>query len=196
MPGPYYSTMTYTKQQMIAYARMRLGLDHSLSGCEAEQTDGIDSDRLIGYAVRQWYLDVLAKGEEGAVERRPLDVVVATPSGSTGGERLKLPEKAVRVLTVRLNGWHHAVVPLGPEEMDVTIRRQLNAYSAATVRNPVAVETADGHIMAWPSGDGYGAPEVYGTIDDGENLYTFGEGALASLDSYLHKIRITDYASF
>lgn len=188
--------MTYTKQQMLSYARARLGLDHLRSDCSAEQTDGIDADSLIEAALRQWYLELLAHGEPEHVSARAVEATASVPSGSSGADQYRLPGCCVRLLSLRLNGWHHAVAPLPPEEMEATIRRQLNSYTAATVRNPVAVMTRDGNVMAWPGAGQYGPSEFRGAVDDGAALYTFEESALSTLDTYLSKLKITDYASF
>lgn len=188
--------MTYTKTQMIAYARLRMGLDHLRTDCNAEQTDGIDTDKFIETALRQWYLDLLATGNKALVTARPIEVTASVPSGSTGASLYKLPTDCVRLMWLRLNGWHHAVEPLPAQQLELTIARQLNPYSAATVRNPVAVLTTDGKVMAWPASGEFGKPEFFGAIDDGAAIYTFHEAALAHLDSYLNKLKITDYASF
>lgn len=188
--------MTYSEQELIDYGRRVLGFGHIRSDCNLSQTDGVDVDALIADNIRQWYLELLRNGARELLEGTAVAVTASTPLGGAGGARLEVPARCVRVLSVRLKGWHHAVEPLGAAKLEQTMLRQLNPYTAATVRSPVAVASADGSILAWPESAEYGSTEVIGAVDPGAGTYTFAEGALQSLAQHLSTLKIIDYASF
>lgn len=188
--------MTYTEQELIDYGRRLLGFGHVRSDCNLSQSDGVDVDALIAASIRQWYLELLRRGPRELLEGAKVKITASTPLGGAGGARLEVPRECLRVLSVRLSGWHHAVEPLASSQLEQTMARQLNPYAAATVRAPVAVLSADGSILAWPEGAELGTAEVIGAVDTGAGSYTFAEGALQSLEQHLSTLKITDYASF
>lgn len=185
------------RQEMLLEARRLLGLEHTRSDCGAAQTDGIDTDALIAASLRQWYLDLLDRGDVRYLAPQKLEITSSRPSGIAGGAVLRLPDECRRALSVRLAGWHHAVAVRPAAEMAAAVHAQLNGYAAATPSRPVAVCGADGRsIYAWPDPAELGSNEIEGAADTGEDLFVMDDSALSTLPQWLSQLKITDYGSF
>lgn len=189
--------VTYTKEQLLAKARMLLGFAHSRADCGATQTDGVDVDAIILETLRNWYLNLLRFGTPSMLAPQEIQALTSLPSGTAGGSMITLPQECVRVLSVRLPGWHHSVEAESSERMNDVVSLQLNPYTQSTADTPVAVIDASRKIIyAWPQAAEYGNLSILAAVDNGEDSYTFDDSALTTLPEALEKVKIIDYGTF
>lgn len=171
--------VTLTKAEMLAKARLALGYDHTRTDCGLEQTDGIDVDAVLAGALRQAYLELLDSAPLEALAPEEMDTKASTAPGTPGGAVYSLPESCRRVVSVALGGWHHPVVPLSADRLDAVCLDQLNPYTRATRRDPVAVMAPSGRaVYTWPEADEYGSPHILAVADPGPELYVMDESGI------------------
>lgn len=145
---------TYSDKQMLAYWKRRLGLEASAS--VAGENDLTDFDRKLLDDIDIWYADLL---ENAPADRLPTEDVageVACHYSSDNSAVITLPQRAVRMVSLKMADWGADEVETYSIYSDVA-RLQRNRLTRADVDDPI--------ILRRP-----GALEVHGLLsplDDG-----------------------------
>ena len=96
---------TYTKDEMTALWRGRAGLEPAVTSCGITRHDGVDVDTAIGQRARQWYLDLLYRGDRRYLALEDISPRVSFSTDGYNIGRCALPLDVCRVFEVRLAGW-------------------------------------------------------------------------------------------
>lgn len=170
-----------SKDEMIRLRRESAGFDISRTDCTIEETDGIEVDALIERELRTSYLALLDEGDRNYVcIENASDAATCFSSVDANFQcvRVSVPEKCRCVTGLCLKGWLTGCDILSANKLEHVISMQLNPYTAATVRRPVAVFASGDKrtILAWPPGNV--RPEVSvleATVDPGPDFYILDE---------------------
>lgn len=182
--------VTLSKAQMLERCRLVGGLEPLRSDASVEYTDGIDIDAILESHLRSRYLEMLDSGraESVAADDISATVRVSETEVSGGGVMLTFPSMCRRVLSVSLRGWERHAAVLPETSCGEVMQRQLNRFTRATARHPVAVRAGNstggsaGGVLCWPSPGG--RVSVSGAIavtDPGPDYYTLDEVAVDEL---------------
>ena len=169
-----------TRNEMLALWKRRHFLEPLRTDCSVTRTDSIDLDALCAENMRQWYLQLLAEGDPALLA--PADISSAATLRRTdhGTVALTLPDNAVRVLAVRLEGWEREAVPVAHDSPDAL--RMANSFACGGVACPVAVVHPDRTLELYSPPNTATIPKVdmlLAAADTGPETYAFDERALA-----------------
>lgn len=169
-----------TPTQMLERWRLHRGLLPLANGLSVTAASGTPLDTLLMSEIEAWYQQLLAEGPEEWNDPVDYSANIHLPSTPAGeGVTFQLPGDAVRLLAVRLMGWHHdariLTGPASPEAM-----RQPDPYTRATISSPLAVVNPGGFVTLWPS-TGDNIPETLRCTSRQDDMYHFDEAALAKL---------------
>ncbi len=180
-----------TMAQAVERARLLLGFDHTREDGDSNQVNGTNVNVLLERLVRQWYLNILDHGEARYVIPAPVEgMLLQADRSPAGAVVLKLPSSCRRAVSVRLPGWARSAEVLPGSELDETVNRQLNPFTAAEADSPVAVMLSEqGKTVAcWPPYvSDTGSPSASGIIDTGKETITLDDSALLTLGPFLKK---------
>lgn len=180
--------LRYTKSEMLAVWRRRLGVDTLMAEASVERTDGIDLDGYITLAMRQWYLRALDTAPLSALlvediydETEP----VRDPHDDTLCYIPRDPSWR-RITGVQLFGWHLPLVPRDYASAARALEWLASDFTRPSVREPMAVFTPRGLLCA---------PVVRNQVisltvvrDPGPEIYLLDESLLGSIPSSIDQI--------
>ena len=176
-------TVNFSHQQMLQTWRRRAGLESSAIGCSIERFDGVDVDSRLSDMMRQWYLDLLDRGDPGlAGEAADVSELISAAADGNGYEaRLICGETVRRLQSVRLTGWERPATVAESRDIRRTLALQSNPYSRAGNADPIAWRDEGGHIHAIPASEGSSVAEAKGYVDTGKDCYRIDERALSTI---------------
>ena len=127
---------TYTESEMLIYWKRRLGL--KASAAVVGEEDMTELDRKLLADIDSWYDDLLANAP---VERLPVEDMkdeVSCRYISDNAAQIDLPERGVRLVSVRMHEWACDEVECYSPYSAVA-RLQRNRLTRATVDEPVVL---------------------------------------------------------
>lgn len=152
--------------------------------CQVSRSDGPDIASLAEAEMRMWYLHLLAEGPAGWLPTADLSAEAVIEEGPDNSLTIKLPEKCVRPLAVKLEGWERPAVIVAPGSREALL--QTNPFSRSGPVRPVAVLASGGReLEIYAASAGATKLESLECVaDTGEDLYVFREDALATIGPY------------
>lgn len=178
--------ITYTKDEMTRLWRERSGLEPAVTSCGITRHDGIDVDRSIECRARQWYLNLLYRGDRRhlAVEDISPRVTFSTDGYNIG--RCALPLDVCRVFEVRLAGWaSSAKVRKRPPARLISLLA--NPFFSGSKTEPMAWIEGDILCVA-PASEARGALTlplmIAAAVDTGPEMFTIDDSALSTIPVY------------
>lgn len=176
-------TINVSHQQMLQTWRRCAGLEPMVSGCSIERFDGVDVDSRLGDMMRQWYLELLDKGDPAmAGEACDVSELISVTAAGNGYEaRLVCDESVRRLMSVRLTGWEREATVADSREIGRKLALQSNPYCRAGNADPIAWRDEGGHIHAIPAEEGAAIAEAEGYVDTGPDTYRIDERALSTI---------------
>ncbi|MGM9842277.1 MAG: hypothetical protein ACI31D_08775 [Candidatus Limisoma sp.] len=129
----------YTEEEMLNQWKIRNGYVPLRRDCAVERGDGVDLDALLLRQIESAYARLL---REAPVDCLPVEDV-ADECTTTVNDDLSvvigLPERAVRFVEVRLEGWSRAVTQMTPADSPLA-QLQTNRFLHGGPACPVCVE--------------------------------------------------------
>ena len=110
--------VTLTHSEMLRLWRAAAGLEPMRADCTVERVEGIDANAMIEPRMRTWYLRLLDTADPALLPTADVrDEIVLSPCREHAAATAVLPERARRLLELRLTGWLNPARPcLPPEE--------------------------------------------------------------------------------
>ena len=160
---------------MLELWRRRQGILPLRDDMEAVRTDGLDFTPRLKAEMDAWYLDLLAGAPAELLA--PEDCHELGGEGFDGGLEVKLPAGTMRVLAVKLTGWHCAA-KVTDDPCSPSARAQRCALTRACVEAPVAVwDREGGTLRLYPAAAGATIERLDLAVRR-EGAYSFDRAAL------------------
>lgn len=176
--------MKYTKEQMLAIWRRRLGFDEVREGCTVESFDGHAVDDAIAGAMRRWYLGLLDTAPAALVPVGRVAGAVATIAGSRLVKAV-LPSACRRVLSVEAARWNCPALPVGGDRAAAALARLSSPYGVPDDSQPLAMIADGGRALLLAPLEDADAFTITGVVDPGPDEYDLDESLLQTIPSRL-----------
>ena len=178
--------VTYTKDEMTRLWRERAGLEPAVTACGITRHDGIDVDRSIEGRARQWYLDLLYRGDRRYLALEDISPRVAFSTDGCNIGRTALPLDVCRVFEVRLAGWATSAKVRKTQPARL-ISLLANPFFSGSKTEPMAwIE--DDILCVAPASEVRGALTVplriSAAVDPGKEVFILDESALSTIPVY------------
>lgn len=174
--------MTLSHEQMLAQWKMRHYLEPVRSDSEVSRSNGVNVDYMLSLEMRDWYLELLDKGELRYLELTDIASETATINRpETGAVVIKLPEQCRRVVSVKIAGNEREIMP---EQDEYRKYLQLSEYTRGGASEPVAVMTKGGELVLYGNDINGKAPEIehiYAVMLPPDGKYVLDESALKTI---------------
>ena len=173
--------MKLSEQEMLDLWKLRCGYVTPRRDCYLERDDDVELDTELLHRIRAWYADLLMNAP---ADMLPVEDVAAdcnVGAGFDGAVLLRLPDRCVRVLAVRLNGWKRDAAVMHPAGSAADLRQGVE-WLRGTPDYPVAIADSDG-LRLYPAPDG-GSVEVAKAlcvVRPADGSYQFAEPLLGTL---------------
>ncbi len=171
---------SFSETEIITLWRRVLGFDPTRTDCTVEAVDGIGIDEWIRPRIRQWYLNLL---DTAPARLLPVNEFGRAAGITVMGHSIALittPDSARRVISLKLQGWSRAIVPVAESLASDQLARLASPYGKPGNGNPLAVIRADGSILAAPV-DIPVVESLRAVADTSPGTYTFDESLIASI---------------
>jgi hypothetical protein len=171
----------FSEAQLLERRRTLAGLEPLRTDCTIECVDGIDVDTLLKQQLRQWYLDLLDKGDLRQLALQDVASQLTLLCRSDGGADITLPETCRRLIAIRMGTWLHEAEVVKAADAKRRLAMVGNSYCRPGVNTPLAVDFGGGRITVYPAEPGMNIVTATAAVDAGPGKYIFDESALASL---------------
>lgn len=105
--------------------------------CSITRIDSVDTDSIVDFAIRRWYLEMLDSLPAEALPIVDVTSELALSRTPSGAGLVSLPDSVYRLSAIRLNSWHApATIATAGSRL---ARAQSSPYSRAGASAPVAV---------------------------------------------------------
>lgn len=175
--------MNFTKSEILARCRRALGLEPSRTDYTLSFTDGIDLDSFLLDRLRRGYLRLLREAPPEVLSTSDLADDFPEHEWAGGGMAvLRLPSDCVRIFSLRLENWDHAVAVESADGLPGFLAQCDNRFTAPQSCNPRAVVSVDGRrIFVAPAEESVTVVHASGVADPGEDCYSLSEDGLTLL---------------
>lgn len=171
---------TFSKAEMLALWRRRLGFDERRNDCTVEVYDGREVNDIITDAMRSWYLRLL--------DSAPLRLLPAARISCTAAPAgihtmsISLPESCRRVTAVEAPRWDFPAVPDSSGRAQEAISLAAGPFGGPSDARPVVADDGSRTLLAAPldAGDAF---TVTGISDPGDAVYILDESLLDTIPS-------------
>lgn len=151
------------------------------SDCELERGDGADLSGLQLMELREWYLNLLDRGDLSMVRVSNIAKEVSLKSQSDGSATVALPAECRRVIEVKVEGWNRSAEPVTPDS--TTAQLQASEFSRGGCRAPVAV-VHNGYLHLYTPPSASSRLETLKCVmEPSDGQYELDESALATIES-------------
>lgn len=130
--------LTLTAEEFLALWRLRRGLEPLRNDCRIVRTDGIDLSALERTAMEAWFARQLREAPVSRLAPVDISASVSVREASDGSGVIELPDNAVRVVAVDMDGWARTA-RIVTDASDPLLAAQLNPFSRGGSNAPVAV---------------------------------------------------------
>jgi len=172
---------TLTRSEMLKLWRKAAGLEPLRADCTVERVEGLDADAVIEPRMRAWYLHLLDTAPPGLL---PIDDVagdiVLAPCVEHAAATGMLPERARRLLEIRVTGWNNPAQPCTVADAQRRCALALNPYSAPGASHPMCVCTGR-RIHVCPIEDGDIVHYALAVVDTGPDCYVLDESLVSMI---------------
>lgn len=127
---------TYTEAEILQYWKRRLGLAAADAPSPSSDLTELDA-RLLG-DIQSWYANLLATAPPQCVPLANLAAEAEILSAADGMATLRLPDRGVRPVQLRMEGWDAPVRTFVGPHSDVA-RLQRYRWTRATPADPAAI---------------------------------------------------------
>lgn len=167
---------------MLAIWRRKLHLGCARTDASVAEFEGIDTDSLLLDRMRAWYLNLLDTAPPALLDVSELSRQCTISTVGSTHALILPPSGCRRVLSVKLQGWQQAVIPIPHHSPEGTalLRRLASPYSRPGTAAPTAVVMPDGSITASPV-DIPIAESVRAITDPGPDTYTLCPSLLSTI---------------
>lgn len=173
--------LTFTKAEMLKLWRTAAGLEPLRADCAVERVEGVDADAMIEPRMRAWYLNLLDTAPPALVPVEDVGRSMMIKKDEDGATAVaQLPERARRLLEMRMTGWSRSARPCPAAEGARRRALALNPYCAPGAARPLcAVEGR--RVYLAPVGKGDIADYATAVVDHGADVYILDELLLATI---------------
>ncbi len=179
--------VTLTHSEMLRLWRAAAGLEPMRADCTVERVEGIDANAMIEPRMRTWYLRLLDTADPALLPTADVrDEIVLSPCREHAAATAVLPERARRLLELRLTGWLNPARPCLPPEERLRGLLARNPYCAPGAVHPVCcVAGRRLHVAPFEAGDIVDV--AIAVVDEGPDSYTLDESLLSEIpDIFSH----------
>lgn len=171
--------LTLSTEEMLGVWKLKRYFEPLRSDCELTRTDGIDLNRLQLMEMREWYLNLLDKGDLSLLQVSDISRDVALKHLGDGSATITLPAECRRVIELKLDGWNRPAILVSPGSPIAAL--QQSPYSRGNVEEPVAI-THCGYLHIYtPPSTTARIVTLKCVLEPAEGKYVIDERALATI---------------
>ena len=168
--------LTLTSEEFLALWRLRRGLEPLRNDCRIVRTDGIDLSALERTTMEAWFARQLREAPVSRLAPVDISAAVSVTAAPDGSGVIELPESAVRVIAVDMDGWARTA-RIVTNAADPLHAAQLNPMSRGGSNAPVAV-VEPGRLRLYTPPPGAALTRLTVIEEPADGLYTFDSSLL------------------
>ena len=141
-------TITLDAASMLALWKRAHGYEPARTDCSIKRVDGPDLDSLLSLEMRQWYVKRLMEMPCHSLPLTDIASSVSTVASSMGAASVTLPERCLRVASVKMANWDRPAIIVTDHDCADALA-QANPFARAGCARPVAL-AEPGHLTLIP----------------------------------------------
>ncbi|MBD5203121.1 MAG: hypothetical protein HDS81_07435 [Bacteroidales bacterium] len=149
-----------------------------------KRNDGVDMDMIVTEEVKKWYFNLLLTADERMLVTHDIEDALDVHPDGRGGAEVVVPPEVVRIISVRMRGWHAPARIVHDNALTDSALHRLRIRQASKLTmsgpdNPVAMMHSN-VIRIYPYIDGDELHTLRAVVMT-DDLYEFDSSALTTI---------------